>query len=836
MPEDSIRMWSRSEHRCKIVLFLAAIIAPAIANTSSLYAQTVFGDPNYQALRTAQPVSSFLVENLEIKRDIGNIILKSGHISFTEPVLDLVTTAVFTGEGEFTFTPTQPSEIRNLSMFTAKETVNEGFHQAVFIFTDDTYAEVKEEASSTGLDPNAAKVLENLRSELRQRRERPRSSFEAMLSGEDMDNVDADVLTDLYTPEQRGAFSAYISGQQHDDLRFHIRPRGGLPQVESVEEVALINIAPGGDQEGIWYLSNLDSEIASGTASADEDKRLIDAIHYSIDTKIEGDRDINARCLLRFRPLLTGVRVIKFGLLPNLRVLNVNLSGHGNISYIQEPTRQDGSLYVILPEGLDYEKEHELTIDYAGKRVIRSAGSGNFYVGARTSWYPSVNSFNDRATFELSFSFPKKMELVSVGDLIEEKKEGNTAHSKWASKIPLPVAGFNYGQFKKRKLTDKQTKYQVEGYATSKVPDWMQGNTLASSLPRQGAYRGELPPVKLSPDKMMRNTMSEAQVALQVFTHYFGPAPYGRIAITQQPQMNFGQSWPSLVYLPIIAFIDSTQRWMMFGQGAFNLSEFVQEVTPHEVAHQWWGHMVGWKTYHDQWLSEGFADYSAGLFLLSANKTPDKFLQFAQRWREAILEKNEYGLSPNDVGPIWMGQRLSIPRYPNASSQLIYSKGGYVLHMLRQMLFSPEKGHEAFRAMMQDYVKTYLHQNTSTADFQHIVEKHMPLGISTKQEDGGMDWFFKQWVYGTDIPSYRLEYTLEPQSGGKTLIKATVTQSGVSGDFRMPVPIYGDFNGNVVLIGRTVLTGNSTSPLFSGHPAGKTEADIAESLPRHTCR
>ncbi len=119
----------------------------------------------------------------------------------------------------------------------------------------------------------------------------------------------------------------------------------------------------------------------------------------------------------------------------------------------------------------------------------------------------------------------------------------------------------------------------------------------------------------LTPSSVAQNTLVDAQNSIRVFEHWFGKVPYGRIAITQQPQFNFGQSWPSLVYLPVSAFLDSTQRWLLMGTSAFNFANFVDELTPHEVAHQWWGHAVGWASYHDQWLSEGFADYSAALFL-----------------------------------------------------------------------------------------------------------------------------------------------------------------------------------------------------------------------------
>src|SRR5262249_58412455 len=100
-----------------------------------------------------------------------------------------------------------------------------------------------------------------------------------------------------------------------------------------------------------------------------------------------------------------------------------------------------------------------------------------------------------------------------------------------------------------------------------------------------------------APTRLTEKALVESKNSIRIYNLWFGEVPYGRIAITQQPQMNFGQSWPTLVYLPIISFFDSTQRWQLFGLDS-GLTSFIQEVTPHEVAHQWWGHVVGWATYH----------------------------------------------------------------------------------------------------------------------------------------------------------------------------------------------------------------------------------------------
>jgi hypothetical protein len=85
--------------------------------------------------------------------------------------------------------------------------------------------------------------------------------------------------------------------------------------------------------------------------------------------------------------------------------------------------------------------------------------------------------------------------------------------------------------------------------------------------------------------------------------------------------------------------------------------------------------------------------------------------------------------------------------------------------------------------MMHDFVKTYHHQNASTESFKAIVDKHM---IPRMDMEGNkkMDWFFNQWVYGTEIPRYKLDYTLTPESDRKVILKGTVTQSDVSPYFK----------------------------------------------------
>ncbi|MEW6207413.1 MAG: carboxypeptidase regulatory-like domain-containing protein [Acidobacteriota bacterium] len=738
-------------------------------------------EPNYRALRDGSKFESYAVSNLTIKRDVGVITLRSGRISFLPAVMGRVVKAVFTGDGEFALTPQIALEKRHMRAMLDKESLIEPFAKAVFIFTDGTYEEIKRQSQPASDQTGVADLLKDFNERVRDRYA--------------LENIDAQILADIYGPKREGCFDLYMFGKSMNDLRYFVRPRGISVSDLIPEEVALINADFNSDKGGIIYLAHFESEYQNGKASSQQDHRFIDIEHYRIETVIDGSEKLTARADLTFTALSDGERVLGFGLLPALRVTRMSLADR-DIHFIQESRKQDGSAYAVFPEPLVRGRQYKLTIEYQGDRVIEDAGGGNFAVGARTSWYPSVNAFTDRATYELTFKVPKKYSLIGVGKLVKSWTEGDFAASQWISEVPLAVAGFNYGSFKKKEVADKETNYMIEGYATSSLPSY---------LAQAGDQIGGMTPTRL-----LEGAMVEAQNSMRIFSLWFGEAPYGRIAITQQPQFNFGQSWPSLVYLPIISFFDSTQRWMLFGRSAGDVARFIQVVTPHEVAHQWWGHIVGWSSFHDQWLSEGIAEFSASVYLHLTEQKPDKFLKFWEQHRKTILEKNQWGRSANDAGPIWMGFRLITFKNPGAYNDLVYPKGAYILHMLRWMMYDRQNGDQRFIAMMKDFVKSHFNQNASTESFKSVVERHMTQLMDL---DGNkkMDWFFNQWVYGTEVPKYRFEYSVAPESDGKFLLKFTLTQSGVSEDFKMLVPVYLDIDGKMVRLGQINITGNSTT-------------------------
>ena len=755
-------------------------------------------DPVYQQLRQiAKSEADFggafaTINNLELKRDAAVFSLRSGEMYFAPPVEGRITAGVFIGEGEITLVPPTYIEKHSLSLFINSEQLTEQFSHFVVRFTDKTFDEIKASANAT---------MGNGGSQAARARDYYRENQQLMRK-ELRDNSELRVLTDIYAPQRPGFFEAFISGKKHSKLVFLLDPLG-IPAV-APEEVALLSY--GESDGGIWNAFHLADEYTRNTASSSEDHRLFDITHHEIDGTIKGT-NIAASDKVTFRPLVPG-RVLSFNLFRTLRVSRVQDSEGKDLNFIQESKDEDADLGILMAENLEVGKDYTLTIQYSGGEALRDSGGGNFILIPRSSWYPNNSGFGDRATFDITFHYPKGYMFVATGAPTEpDKQDGSAMVAKWSSgKTDLAVAGFNYGRFKKKELLDKDTGYNLEFYANVEIPDEIKAiQHQIEQLEREG-IRTATTLGSVTTTGMADSALADAQNSTRIYNAYFGKLPYTRLAMTQQPAAGFGQAWPTLVFMPYTAFIDTTQRVQLMGaQGGTN--DFWRYVAPHEIAHQWWGHIIGWDSYHDQWMSEGFAEFSASLYVQFVRADNKKFLDFWDNQREQITQARPAtnNIKPYTIGPVTQGYRLSSGKTRAAYQFLVYPKGAYILHMIRMMFYTAREGDKRFQALMKDFVQSHYNRDVSTEDFKQIVEKHMSKEMDL---DGNqrLDWFFNQWVYGTEIPSYRFEYQL----GDGSQLAAKLTQSGVSDGFKMLVPIYLDFGRGLVRIGAAKIIGNSS--------------------------
>jgi hypothetical protein len=701
------------------------------------------------------------------------------------------------GDGELSLVPPTQAEKNSLKIFTGEPELKEQFSTLVLHFTDKTFEEIKASPNATmGQGSQTAKVRAIFHDNQELSRKRLRI------------NTEMRKLAGLYAPEQIGYFNAFIEGKRFNKLVFVYDPMGA--NRVAPEEVMLLSY--GETDGGYWTAFHRPEEYEKGTASSAEDNRVIDITHHEIDGRIKGTQII-ATDKLTFRSLLKGTRVVPLELYPALRVSRIQDDQGKDLSFIQEKKEEDADLAVVMPSPMEAGKSYTLTVSYAGGDALRDSGNGNFILVSRATWYPTNahTSFGeDRATFDMTFRYPKGNTFVGTGALSgPEVKEGDLNVARWTSgTTELAVAGFNYGRFKKKEIADKESGYNVEFYANEQVPDEIRRMQLAIEQAERSGVRTDTTLGSISTTQMADTALADAQNSMRLYNSYFGKLPYTRIAMSQQPAANFGQAWPTLVYMPYAAFMDATQRTQMMGVGGGN-DTFWRYVLPHEVAHQWWGHIVGWDSYRDQWMSEGFAQFSTSLYV-QHTRGNEKFIDFWEDLRKQITESSPStrGRKPYTVGPVTQGFRLNSAKTGGVFQNLAYPKGAYILHMIRMMMFDRKTGDARFKEMMKDFIQSHYNHEISTEDLKLAVEKHMTPEMDL-DKNKMMNWFFDQWVYGTDVPAYKFQYQIASDGS----LSGKITQSGVSDNFVMLVPIYVDFGKGWVRLGTATMVGNATVDL-----------------------
>ena len=739
------------------------------------------------------------VSGLELKRDAATFKFNNGEIYFLAPVGGRVVGAVFLGDVEMSVIPPTDIEKRSLAFFTGGKSEPDHFSRLVMRFSDKTFEEIRQSPGvQMGTSGSQSARARDAYKEI-QNRFRKEVHY----------NLDLRTLADLYVPKRDGFFWAFPGGGRFDKLSFVLDPLG-QPEI-APEQVALYSFSE--TEGGIWTSFHLADSYKSDVDLNALDHRVFDISKHEIKGAIRGTR-ISATDRVTLTTLMP-TRVLPFNLYKTLRVARVRDDQNRELSFIQEDKDDDADLGVILPEIVPAGTSFNLAVEYEGDEALRDSGGGNFILIPRESWYPNNGGvqFGDRSLVDMTFSFPKDVIFVGTGALAgPETVEGDLKIAKWTSgTTELAVTGFNYGKFIKKELLDKETGYGIEFYANKEVPDEIKEFQIwLDDLARAGVHMTGVTG-NITTSGMADVALNDTQNATRIYSAYFGKLPYSRIAVTQQPAWNFGQAWPTLIYMPYFAFLDTTHRTQLMGaQGGKN--SFWRYVGPHETAHQWWGHVIGWNGYRDQWMSEGFAEFSASLYVQYVRKDMAKFHDFWEAQRKLITDATPLtkGIKPYTVGPVTQGYRLNSGRTPNITRAMIYPKGAYILHMLRMMMFDHRGGGDAkFREMMTDFVKTHFNKNVSTEDFKRAVEKYMSPQMDLDR-NGRMDWFFNAWVYGMEVPAYKLDYQNGTTADGKPLLTVKVTQSGVSDNFKMLVPIYVDFGKGWTRLGAARMIGNST--------------------------
>ncbi|MGB2777051.1 MAG: M1 family aminopeptidase [Candidatus Acidiferrum sp.] len=769
-----------------------------LLSAPSGFAQAASNSPaatvwNVLSAPAMDPGKSAHVENVDIIRDHVRINLTDGTIQFTEPVNGVVFGAVFHGKGVLQAIPPNPQEAQQLHLFTKQDKLNVAFTDATFSFTDGLLEEVGRQVKWRDSGPTG----DDFYAKRQQEREDLGESavprlLQSILSSDRART--AYFLADLKTSEKSWV-------EVHDDA---LEP-------EDIKIGRWVDVGP------FKIFDTWMNFPAGGHTSADawkdpQAKEDFATRGYKIDAEVTSGAELNATAHLDLEPRFSGLSVLIFDLDGNLRVESVKDSSNNALAFYQSREGKDryqsygDYVAVVLAKPLAAGTPLSLEFRYGGKRAIRKAGAGNYFCES-SGWYPErPNSFSTRANFDLTFHSPKKLVLVATGEKTSDTVDGNTRVTTWKSEMPLAVAGFAYGDYKE--TNDKAGSVDIDIYANREPDDVME------SIQRyfeEGPGQQEAAVGSMSPSNLAKTMGTEIANAVRVFSAWYGPFPYKHLSVTSLPvSYSYGQGWPGLLYLWSGSFLDSTQ---LNAIGIHDQTAVTDYFRGHETSHQWWGHRVGWKSYHDQWLSEGFAQFSGDLYV----EYRQNMKEYLNRWRKEKELLHTKDINEHEVealGPIWMGYRIrSSVTNPSSYQSLIYSKGAYVLQMLRMQMMNPhdKDPDQVFQAMMQDYCKTFDNQPASTEDFKAIVEKHMTRGMDL---DGNhkMDWFFNEYVYGIGEPQYTFHATADATADGKTHIKGELTRTGVPDNWKDAISLYAHVGPRTIKMG-TIAAAQASVPL-----------------------
>lgn len=443
-----------------------------------------------------------------------------------------------------------------------------------------------------------------------------------------------------------------------------------------------------------------------------------EAEHYSLDVKLRKRKAwLEGRARLELRAQSSGRRVARLNLGGDLVVESVTDAKGRELFFF----RSGDEVVVSLPRPSVAGETLVLDVTYDG-RALRWVRGGLFDLDESDGWYPHCGSV-DRATYDVTLRWPKRREIVSGGRLVAAGREGDYRWERRVVDAPAIGYSFVFGEF----------------------------DTFRRRVGRVDVTLAFARDPKFTPEPRLRSEMLDTVAdALEYLQSVFGPYPLDELTLVTVPR-SYSQS-----YLGYITLAES----MLRQPDPYSASARWRRATTisHEIAHQWWGNLVGWHSYRDQWLSEGMANYSALLYDSHRDAAgPDRLALMSAGWRNSLALTTLDGRTIESLGPIVLGNRLNSSRAETAYRTIVYRKGAVVLAMLARAV-----GEERFLPMLRSLVEAASGRVLTTADFLDAIERMSGLDL---------EGFALQFVYGTGIPEVYYDYDLLPEDGGRWVVE-----------------------------------------------------------------
>ena len=679
------------------------------------------------------PAKQFEVRDLTVKATDLSLNVRSGS-AFVAETSDGVTAIVLLGNGEMRFSPPDAAEQTQIRIFCGDEALRASFQAAFIRVRPSDFA---------GRFPAAALVPRAVSaSDLR----RATDVFDSYIGRTlQIDLADLSAGTWSITP---------IMGDFIGEIR--TKRFGSLTYTRSSNEAEDITLFDRLRRRNISVYASKEKLAQRGRFYSEDDLVDYDVLEYDIDTAFAPDRlfiDGIARVKIKIRS--SAASTINLRLAESLAVRAVYSELHGRVLHLR--VIGQNTLLVNLPGFVVGGTEMWLTVHYSGRVppqdldreaiAIAQDAQESIVIPAeprllyshRAYWYPQ-SSVSDYATAKVKMTLPSEYDVVATGAPVpvppdSDKTSRGQRVSVFQSDRPVRYLAFVVSRLR-----------QVESRQVDGVRIVFEAN------PRQ-----------VGPARSM---MGRAEEIFRYYASLLGRAPYPTFTVAFTERTTPGGHSP-----PYFAVVDQpVQVGAVPWRGdPVSFEQYPDFFLAHEIAHQWWGQAVGWKNYHEQWISEGFAQYFAALY---AERKLNR-----RSYQTVLRQMNRTAIAESDQGPIYHGYRLGhIKRDTAVFRSVVYNKSAIVLHMLRRLV-----GDEAFFAGLRQFYEEWEFKKAGTGDFQRVMERASGRELTR---------FFETWIFGERIPQVSFSHTVEEgavilrfeQQGDPTDLPIAVTLTDASGE------------------------------------------------------
>ena len=645
------------------------------------------------------PARQFDLRNFTLQATDLSLHLTSG-TAFVAETSEGVTAVVLLGQGEMRFTPPDAAEQTQVRILCGDRALRAPFDAAFIRVRPSDFAASFPASAMTARAVSA----DDLR--------RAEEIFDLYV-GKTLQLDLADLSTGRWsiTP---------IAGDFIAEIR--TRRLGSLTYTKSGNEAEDVSLFDRERRRNISVYASKEKLAQRGRFYSEDDLVDYDILAYEIDAAYAPDRmHIEGTARVKVKVRAAAASTLALRLAESLVVRSVHTENHGRVLHLR--VIGQNTLLVNLPGYVLGGTELWLTIQYGGRVQPQELDREAIVVGQeaqeqitippeprllyshRSYWYPQ-SSVSDYATAKITMTLPSEYDLVATG-------MPQTAVSHRGRR----VAVFQ---------TDRPVRYLA--FVVSRLRDVdardVDGVRIAfEANPRQVGYA--------------RAALGRTEEMFRFYTSLLAHAPYPSFTVAVTERATPGGHSP-----PYFAVVDQpvqlgTTPWR---NDPVSFESFADFFLAHEIAHQWWGQAIGWKNYHEQWLSEGFAQYFAVLF--AEKKLPRR------SYFQVIRQMNRTAMEASSEGPIYLGYRLGhIKRDSAIFRALIYNKSAMVLHMLRRLV-----GDEAFFAGLREFYNKWEFKKAGTADFQRAIERASGLDLTR---------FFETWIFGEQVPTVSFSHRLE---------------------------------------------------------------------------